>query len=376
MNHSIMNTPVSNSTLSDPPKRLFSIEAHWTYNFLLPTWPVIIVFGLLANLTNIVVFLKAGIKDNVTTLMLSLSVSDLLYLTIMSSSPYVFIVSHFADHRLFPFDTNLITELLYWPAMVFYDFSALISVWLGVTRCACVAMPLKFKSVFTKTRTVKLVLASFVLALSLRIPILSVYRIARRTDPDTNVSYVYLAKHNRKAMTRINDVLNRNSLQYIYFIIMITCVCVLSFKLHQASAIRRSHSSTPAPQSEQASEKPDNQGMSSKDVRVIKSVVMVCSIFITSQAPFLIYSTVRLINPEFDVFAKLNNLFVMSSTISRTCSYLNASVNIFVYYNFNSKYKSVCLSMFRKRKFTYIKNNINNTNLLTYNLNKQPLNAT
>ncbi|GFO32198.1 hypothetical protein PoB_005870300 [Plakobranchus ocellatus] len=105
-----MNIPASNSTLSDPPKRLFSTEAHWTYNILLPTWPVIIVFGLLANLTNIVVFLKAGVKDNVTTLMLSLSVSDFLYLTIIAPSTYIFIVSHFADNRLFPFDTNLITD--------------------------------------------------------------------------------------------------------------------------------------------------------------------------------------------------------------------------------------------------------------------------
>ncbi|GFO43014.1 hypothetical protein PoB_006951900 [Plakobranchus ocellatus] len=119
-------------------------------------------------------------------------------------------------------------------------------------------MPLQFKLVFTKARTVKLVLASFVLALSLRIPILSVYRVARRTDPDTNVSYVYVAKHNREAMTRINDVLNRNSLLYINFNIMIACVCILSFKPHQASATRRAHSSTPATNSEQASEKPDN----------------------------------------------------------------------------------------------------------------------
>ncbi|GFO28344.1 chemosensory receptor c [Plakobranchus ocellatus] len=268
----------------------------------------------------------------------------------MSPSPYIFIVSHFADNRLFPFDTDLITESLYWPAIVFYDFSAFISVLLGVTRCACVAMPSQFKSVFTKARKMKLILASFVPPFSLRIPILSVNRVARRTDPDTNVSYVYLAKHNRKAMTRINDVLNRNVLLYINFIIIITCVCVLSFKLRQSSAIRRSHSSTSATNSKQAMKKPDNHGMSSKDMRVIKSVVLVCIIFITSEILFLVYSTARLINPEFDVFAKLHNLFVMSSTISLSCSYLNASVNIFVYYNVNSKYKLLCLSMLRKIK--------------------------
>ncbi|GFO08173.1 hypothetical protein PoB_003467800 [Plakobranchus ocellatus] len=70
--------------------------------------------------------------------------------------------------------------------------------------------------------------------------------------------------------------------------------------------MRRSHSSAPATNSAQALEKPDNQGMSSEDVRMIKSVVLVCSIFISSQAPFLMYSTARLIYPEFDAETKFH----------------------------------------------------------------------
>ncbi|GFN95993.1 chemosensory receptor a [Plakobranchus ocellatus] len=323
-------------------------EYMWTSNVLLPSWPVIILFGILANLTNISVFLKTGVKDNVTTLLLSLSVSDLLYLVLISPTACTFIILHFVPDWPWPFHFGIGLELLYWPAITCYDCSAFLSVWLGITRCACVAMPLRFKSVFTKTRTVKIVIASFLLAVSLRIPIISVYRVAWRTDHNTNSSYAYMTKLNREAMTRVNDILNRNSILYINFIIMITCVSILSFQLYRASRIRRSFTSASAAQQE--SEKPDNQGLSTRDLHVLQSVVVVCSIFIMSQAPFLMYSTARLINQELDIGTRYRFLFSMFTITSLTCSNLNASVNIFVYFRYNSKYRVQFKSMFKSLK--------------------------
>ncbi|GFO24899.1 chemosensory receptor b [Plakobranchus ocellatus] len=147
-------------------------------------------------------------------------------------------------------------------------------------------------------------------------------------------------------MNRINDILNRNSLLYINFIIMITCVSVLCYKLYQACKIRRSYSASSATDPEQVSEKPDNLALSSKDLHVIQSVVLVGSIFIMSQAPFLMYSTTRLLVPGFAAGGRFEHIFAVCTTISLTRSYLNATVNIFVYCNFNSKYKSNLLLIF------------------------------
>ncbi|GFO05280.1 chemosensory receptor a [Plakobranchus ocellatus] len=340
----------SNSTSVVYISYLYLTEFTWTANVLIPAWPAMTLFGFAANITNIIIFLRIGVNDNVTILLLSLSISDLMYLTLMTPTVCSYIMLIFAPY--WPWPTHIIIgiELLYWPAITCYDFSAFLSVWLGVTRCACVAMPLQFKSIFTRSRTVKLVLASFLLAVSLRIPIMTVNRLVWRTDPNTNISYAYMEKPNRKAMTQINDILNRNSILYINFIIMITCVSILSFKLHQASRIRKSYTSTSA--SQQASEKPDRQGLSAKDLHVIRSVVLVGSIFIMSQAPFLLFSTARLISDSFDINHANRNrlLFFTFSIVSLTCSYLNASVNIFVYYNYNSKYKSELSFMLKKFK--------------------------
>ena len=312
---------------------------------LAPLWPAIITFGLLSNITNIIVFLKAGVKENVTTLLLSLSISDLSFLVLITPTMCGIVIKAYPENHFWPFDYKFSYYLLYWPAFTAYDLSAFISVSLGVMRCACVAMPLKFKLVFTKSRTIKWVLFLVVLAVALRIPVLTIFRISFRSDPSKNVSIPYLAMVNRAPMSRINDVMNRGFVIWFNYTTMITCVSVLTLKLHQASKVRRSFTASWTDKSDQTAEKTDSQGLQTKDLQVIKSVVLVCTIFILSQLPFLLVSTFRLIDPQFTADAKLHNLFTLISQTSLTLSYLNASLNIFVYFNYNSKYRSVFLSL-------------------------------
>ena len=335
-------TTTFNSAKTETSNFLYAQMYKWTIGLLSPSAPAILVFGLISNVINIAVFLKAGVKDNVTTLLLSLAVSDLVFLILITPSACTLVILHFARTWSWSFDYKFIYFLPYWPAFTAYDISAFISVSLGVMRCACVAMPLKFKLVFTKARTVRIVLVLGVLAVSLRVPVLTIFRIAFKTDPLTNVSTPYVTAVNRQAMSRINDVMNRGVIIWINYTIMISCVGVLSFKLAQASRIRQSITAD----CDQVSEKAGR--LSTKDLQVIKSVVLVCSIFILSQLPFLVYSTNRFANPEFtSTNKKFQDLFGFFSTLSRVCSYLNASLNIFVYYNYNSRYRSVFLSLLR-----------------------------
>ena len=207
-------------------------------------------------------------------------------------------------------------------------------------------MPLKFKLVFTKPRTVKWVLFLAVLSVSLRVPVLSIFRVAWRTDPATNVSHPYVTGVNSVSMSHINDILNRGFVIWINYTVMITCVAVLSFKLYESSKLRQSCTAIGRELSDQGPpDKTAFQGLSMKDLQVVKSVVLICVIFILSQLPFLMVSTARLIDSEFSIDFKFRALFAMFSQISRTCSYLNASLNIFVYYNYNSKYRAVLLSL-------------------------------
>ncbi|GFR72067.1 LOW QUALITY PROTEIN: chemosensory receptor C [Elysia marginata] len=204
-----------------------------------PFWPGLVLLGLTTNALNIVTFLRVGVKDSVTTLLLSLSISDAWFLTFMSPTllRHGFYLLGSYNNRVFS-DIRFLTN---WPAFTFYDFSAYVSVVLGVTRCACVAMPLRFKSVFTKKRTIISVIVLFCINVLIHIPVLTIYKLGWKTDPLTNESYVGVVKleyEQHRLRQNINDIINKNTLQVISFIVLVTCAALLSFKLFQTSKIR------------------------------------------------------------------------------------------------------------------------------------------
>ncbi|GFR91510.1 chemosensory receptor A [Elysia marginata] len=328
---------------------LYIKERLWTLKVLTPLSLFIMLFGFISNLINIVVFSKAGIKDNVTTLLCSLAVTDLTFLILAMPNACFWFIYAWVKNHTWPFHYAFAATFFYWPAFTAFDLSVFISVSLGVMRCACVAMPLKFKIVFTKSRTIKWVLFLVVLAVCLRIPVLTVHRVARRYNPVTNSSYVYVVASNDVSMFKVNDIMNRGFFIWFNFIVMVSCVCVLSFKLNQASKIRRSYTKQSSHLSDQ-DKAVATTGMSPKDMQVVKSVVLVCSIFIFTQLPYLFVSTTRLLDPQFTGKGRLDGLFGTINTVGRTCSFLNASVNILVYYNFNSKYRCSLLSLFEAKR--------------------------
>ena len=89
--------------------------------------------------------------------------------------------------------------------------------------------------------------------------------------------------------------------------------------------------------------------MSSKDMKVVQSVTLICVIFILSQMPFQIISLTRLIDPEYSVLKRREPAYGFATHISSTFGYLNASVNIFVHFNFNARYRDTFLFLFSKK---------------------------
>ena len=255
-----------------------------TIKVLTPCWPAIVLFGFTTNIVNIVVFVKSGAKDNVGILLISLAVPDLMFLALITPTVCGFFIHAFFRSHSWLFDFQIISYFIYWPAFTAYDLSTYISVSLGVMRCACVAMPLKFKLIFIKSKTIIWVVFLVVLTVSLRMPVLSIHSISWKTDPSTNKYLPYLLARNFVSMSQINDILNRGIVIYLANATMIICVklCVLILKLYQAAQIRRSCIAEGSQQPDQTSDKTATKTMSTKDLQVVKSVVLVCTIFINN----------------------------------------------------------------------------------------------
>ena len=352
---------------------VFAYEFHVLTKFIYHIWISIALFGLVSNILNIVVFIKIGLKDNVTITLLFLSISDLLN-TIINSPPIVgrYIAVHQPGH-IWPFDRFIIILGPYWYAYIFYDYSSFISVFLASVRCACVARPLRFKSMLTKSRTITVLCLLFVLAFVLRVPVLTVFRLSWTLNPQTNSTFRSLVfADNFRAIYQANDILNRNIISWLAYIAITTCVVILASKLQAASKFRRSltsqvttkgqlekdktvgHMSGPLriPLKDSKSAGHDLKGsdkMSTRELQVIQSVTLICVIFILSQLPFQVISTVRLFVPEFDNFRSAHHIYGFSSHISSTFGFLNASVNIFVHIRFNARYRQQFIALFSKK---------------------------
>ena len=366
---------MSNTTLNASVEAglIFAYEFSVLTKFLYHVWICIALFGLVSNTINIVVFVKIGLKDRVTITLLFLSISDLLNMAINCPT----IVGRYMEvnqpGHIWPFNGFIIILGPYWYAYIFYDYSSFISVFLATVRCACVASPLRFKSMFTKSRTVKILCLLFVLAFILRVPVLTVFRLSWALNPQTNSTYRSIEfADNFRAIYEANDILNRNILSWLAYITITTCVVILASKLQAASKFRRSLSSQVttkghlekdntldqisgslgSPSNDKKSTSHNLKGsdkMSTRELQVIQSVTLICVIFILSQLPFQVVSTVRLFVPEFDNFKSAQHIYGFTSHISNTCGYLNASVNIFVHVRFNTRYRAQFLALFSKK---------------------------
>ena len=313
-----------------------------------PLYVLFLVAGLVSNPLNIVTFLKSGVNDSVTVLLLTISISDAIFLCFFAPT---ILRSSFSWLGTFQIrEVNEVVNILFWPAFTFYDFSAYVSVFLGVTRCACVAMPLQFKSVFTTKRTVFSVIVLFCADVLLHVPVLTIFKLRWKTDPMTNTTFLAVVGESRDVCLykqSLNDIINKNTLQVISFITMVTCTILLKFKLYESSKVRsKSWSATDTDKEKHSSSKGKSHELSSKDIRVVQSVILVCSIYIMAQLPSLIYTALRNLYPGLCPGCKYVYLLIICFKSTFLFYLFNASVNILVYYNYNSKYKSVFRSLF------------------------------
>ena len=345
---SILNTTFSNTSGVQIFEMLYKREHDIFSAIVNPIYPFLLLAGLVSNPLNIITFLKSGVNDSVTVLLLTISISDAIFLCFFAPTILRYAFSWLGTFQIR--EINEVVNILFWPAFTFYDYSAYVSVFLGVTRCACVAMPLQFKSIFTTKRTVLSIIVLFFGDVLLHVPVLTMFKLQWKTDAVRNTTFLAVVGDSRdvyRFKQSLNDIINKNTLQVISFIILVSCTILLRYKLYESSKVRSKLASvTGSGEGKDGSNQKKPHELSSKDVRVVQSVILVCSIYIMAQLPSLIYTAMRNIHPEFCGGCRYAYLMVVSFKTTFVLYLLNASVNIFVYYNYNSKYKSVFRSLF------------------------------
>ncbi|XP_005109640.1 uncharacterized protein LOC101846167 [Aplysia californica] len=271
-----------------------------------------------------------GLKDSVNISFFALSLSDGAYLTLSSVSAVcdILFVANLGRQVMWVIQPSVILFFIYWYAVIFYDTSMLITVFIALVRCCCVAIPLKFKGVFTRSRTAVCIVGITVSTVLTRLPTLITQEIVAEYDAINNRT-VYRLRYtaDRPQAIELNDIMNRTAIWWIAITTMFVCVIVLATKLRASSEFRKSQNC--------------GASQTSRDDRVVKMVILVTVLFLVLSLPFMLYSAVRRLVPKFNEVKGYTKLFSLVTMIAWALAYLNAALNAVVYYNTNSRYKAI-----------------------------------
>ncbi|KAK6963451.1 hypothetical protein BgiMline_030598 [Biomphalaria glabrata] len=307
---------------------------------------VLRVLGICANVINILVFLKAGPVDSVTAGFLGLAVADLCFLMIFLASIALIIMDKsFAVYSYIDLSSLSFVISLY--PIMFGDVSYLITTYLAIQKACCVAIPLRFKNVFTRTRSIAVVASTYVVALVYYCPIFVSMALDlqpfRSTKSNSVKLYLVLSPFSRELL-RLFRLVNKTIIPFATQSIVILCLVLLTTHLRRSSKFRQSMK---APKSSNA--KGGNTDVADvKGLRAIQSVTLMSAIFVASNLPDICINIATMLVPEFNDRKFLNNLYWVVEESSNIFPIINSSVLILIYLKYNSGYYKQFSKIFRR----------------------------
>ncbi|KAI8770993.1 rhodopsin [Biomphalaria glabrata] len=305
---------------------------------------VISFVGAIANIINIIVFVKQGFSETVNITLLGLAISDLGSLITLIWMSVCF-SPWFRQSPHIPFDAKDIQYLTAgWPHVCFARITSWITAFITFERCLCIAQPLRVKQIITPRRTAYTIVSIFIAMFACVAPVFCVIGIGRKNFPDRNVTLMGLVyASNGPNVENISFSITVFA-QLSSFAIVIVCTVILVRNLMQKSKWRQTATTSDLGAG-------NKNALSTRDKKVVVMVTFISSIFIACFLP----SAMNLIlmihfSPDYSVVGREQNTFLVSWSIMNTLEACNSTLGIFVYYHMSSKFKKELLALFGKEK--------------------------
>ncbi|XP_012935468.1 uncharacterized protein LOC106011207 [Aplysia californica] len=213
-----------------------SVEQIEFYVSAFVTLPLALL-GLGANVINAIIFLKQGAQDCVSVCLLALSLSD--FASVLNGGvAYLYNVLVHLD-VVSIIDPVAFNFVMSYGCAMFYDLSQGIVAFVTVERCLCVAMPLKFRDIFTFRRSVLAMTVMYAFTIAAYVPHLVTSGLSWRRDPSTNTSRVTLwLSENRAATELYLKVFIYVTMPTVYQVVVLLCTYVMINGLQRSSKFR------------------------------------------------------------------------------------------------------------------------------------------
>ena len=346
------NETLNKASLDTPFREPISPEiyAYIELVFNMAVNPTLGLAGIVLNIINMTVFYKMGLADGVTQNFFILALADGLLATTSLVKQIAYMVRTVIRAYLGYGKIEQIVHIIYQASFYSFPFpqnySLITTVVIAVVRCCCVAMPLKVKHLLTVRRQLVAILFLSGIATSVFVYVMAPLRIFYVPYPAKNSTIAYFRGARWSTYTVFNSTVSFGG-----FIICITCVIILSTSLSKASKFRDSSTTVPS-----TSEKSGNtSGLDKKsrerqrNTRVVRTVLLVCLIFIVCNVPNM---TIFVLKEAFEGFGpggkyELSNLTTIN--VAEMFLLMSSCFNTFIYIFFNSRYHSTLLTELGKK---------------------------
>ena len=303
-----------------------------------------------ANVINLAVFYKQGLKERVNLCLFALSLADELFL-IQS-------MCFFGEQIHLQF----ITKEIFGPMMRFmvnnnlvgfFGFNFVSEVLFAIIaseRCLCVLSPLRSQTLLRTRTMVVIIVVVFLVVVGLCFVMATRYRIACMFVPATGTSFYagVVSDFYRKHETLINYLdgfVYGVGLQLVVITVVVTTTITTAMKIRQAAAWRAGTSSASGSSSSSLS-----TSISPQELALTKMLIGIAVLFIVCVFPLALFRFVCLFLPELNIGRRYHNLFTTSLSVLEALSYVNATFNIFVYYTIGSRYRETFWALLGRQK--------------------------
>ena len=343
------NSTVISKNLQDQERDLIDdvLFEYLLIGFRFVMHPILSVTGISVNVINMAVFFKMGLSDGVTQNFFILSASDFALAICFCYNNMSLISQRIIRTYIGYGESELKAQLMYWSSFLAIPFpqnvSIVATVVIAVVRCCCVAIPLKVKYLLTARRQLAIILTlSGITTITLVYVFAGSYTIYVY-NPITNSSIVYNTGIRWSAMNGLNMALFFGS-----FVIVITCVIILSISLSRASQFRSSLTTGASTKGDKKNPVDGKSKESQRDARIVRTVVLISVVFILCNIPTMVFYAVKLLIKGYapsGIYKNSNGFLLM---VAQACSLLNVIMNIFIYVTYNTRFRTTLLSMIWK----------------------------
>ncbi|KAH9499029.1 hypothetical protein Btru_005463 [Bulinus truncatus] len=291
------------------------------------------IFGIVANIVNIIVFRRLGYQDGVNVTLTALAVSDIGALVTQQ------VTDNFIDPCAVETDyimlkTHLFALMVFVHAY-FIRASGFITLFAAFERFLCVVTPLKFKTMVTANGAKVVNLVVFIVCSLYFVPLCLVVYVDWRFLPELNKTILSLYfRDNRDRVMRRFYLVADTLIPIAVISLLILFTSIIIVKLKAQSKWRQTNIMSKG-------DHPSNV-LSPKQRRTVQMLTVVSIIFIVCFVPYSILQTALVIFREMKIGGVYFYVYYVSYSFCTLMEVVCCSVSIFIYYKMSTRFREEC----------------------------------